>query len=55
MKQRQLLPIVTVTVTALARFGQKAKIGAMITTNTTMRSEKVFMTSTPHCAITNDR
>jgi len=34
---------VTVTVVALAGFGQKARAGAMITTNIAMRSEKALM------------
>jgi hypothetical protein len=45
MKQRQLLPIVTVTVVALATLGQKARKGARITVITAMRDEKVFMVS----------
>jgi len=52
-KQRQLLPTVTVTVTALATLGPKARSGAMISSNTAMRSEKVFMTSISHGTIAN--
>jgi hypothetical protein len=39
------LPTVTVTVVALAGFGQKARTGAMIATNTAIRIDKVFMTA----------
>lgn len=45
MKQRQLLPIVTVTVVALATLGQKARRGARISSNIAMRREKVLI---PH-------
>jgi hypothetical protein len=47
-KQRQLLPIVTVTMAALATLGRNARSGAMISSNTAMRSEKVFIRSISH-------
>jgi hypothetical protein len=54
MKQRQLLPTVTVTVVALATPGHKARSGAIIIPNTAMRSEKAFMTTTSHRTIANN-
>jgi hypothetical protein len=53
MKQRQLLPTVTVTVTALATLGQKARSGAMISSNTAMRTGKVFIGSMSDRTIAN--
>jgi hypothetical protein len=38
-------PTITVTVAALAIVGWKTRNGAMITTNTAMRSEEVFIAS----------
>jgi len=43
MKHRQLLPIVTVTVVALATLGQKARKGARINVITAMRRERVLI------------
>jgi hypothetical protein len=45
MKQRQLLPTVTVTVVALATVGWKARRGAIITTNSAKRREEVLIAS----------
>ena len=44
------MPTVTVTVTALAKLGQKARSGAIITINTAMRTGKIFIgsMSEPH-------
>jgi hypothetical protein len=53
-KQRQLGPTITVTVTALATLGRKARSGAIITTIIAMRSEEVFMTSISHRTIANN-
>jgi hypothetical protein len=43
-----------VTVTALATVGQKARTEAIITTNTGMRSKKVFIGSMLNRTIAND-
>jgi hypothetical protein len=53
-KQRQLGPTITVMVAALATLGQKARSGAIITANTAMRGEKVFMASISHRANANN-
>jgi hypothetical protein len=45
---------VTVTVTALATLGQKARSGAIITTNTAMRSKKFFIGSMSDRTIANN-
>jgi hypothetical protein len=45
MKQKQLLPTVTVTVAAVAALGRNARRVVIITIITAMRSEKAFMTS----------
>jgi hypothetical protein len=45
---------VTVTVVALAKLGQKARSGAIMSSNAAMRSEKVFMTSKSRCTIANN-
>jgi hypothetical protein len=52
-KQKQLLPTVTVTVVAVAKFGQKARSDTKIPGNTAMRSKKVFIRSMSHRTIAN--
>jgi hypothetical protein len=42
-----------VTVAALAAVGRKTRSGAIIVTNTAMRSEEVFIASRSHRAIAN--
>jgi hypothetical protein len=45
MKQKQLLPTVTVTVVALATAGHKARSKAIVAFTTAMRSEEVLIAS----------
>jgi hypothetical protein len=49
-----LLPTITVTVVALARFGEKAASGAIIITNAAVRSENGFITTESHRKIANN-